>query len=362
MSTSNDLAAVDAFSLSDYEELARARLPAMVYAYIAGGAGDERTLGWNDAVWNQIKLRPRVLTDVATLDTRVTLWGYTLSHPILLAPTAYHRVVHPSGECETARGASAAGAILVVSTNATVAVEEIAACASEPFWFQLYVQPDRGITRALVERAEAAGARALCVTVDTAVLGARNRQQRARFALPPDMALPHKSSTGHNPTAQLAVRRPSVTWDDIAWLRSFARVPVVLKGILDPDDAQIAVQAGASGIIVSNHGARNLDTLPSTAEALPLVAERVAGRVPVLVDGGVRRGTDVLKALALGASAVLVGRPYLYGLAVDGAAGVARVVEILRTEFEMALALTGRASVAQVTGDVLWPPPPPTHP
>ncbi len=342
--------ATDVFSLSDFESRARALLPHMVYEFIAGGAGDELTLQWTREAWDHLRLRPRVLTDVSAVDTRVTLFGQALPFPILLAPTAYHRLVHPEGELATARGAGAAAATLVVSTSTTTAIEDIAQVATQPLWFQLYFQPDRGFTRDLVQRVEAAGCRALCVTVDTPVLGVRNRQQRARFALPPGVETPHvyDASVRRRPT-HLREPRETVTWKDIDWLRSFARVPVLLKGILDPEDADLAAQAGVSGIIVSNHGARNLDTLPATAEVLAPVADRVAGRLPLLVDGGVRRGTDVLKALAFGATAVLIGRPYLYALGAAGAEGVRHAIDILRAEFEMAMALTGCASVSRIT-------------
>jgi 4-hydroxymandelate oxidase len=340
----------EVFSLSDFESRARARLSHMVYEFIASGAGDELTLRWNREAWDRLRLRPRVLTDVSVVDTRVTLLGQALPFPILLAPTAYHRLVHPEGEPATARGAGAAAATLVVSTSTTTAIEEIARAATQPLWFQLYFQPDRGFTRELVQRVEAAGCRALCVTVDTPVLGARNRQQRARFALPPGMETPHvyNPNTRRRPL-HLWEPRVAVTWKDVDWLRSFARVPVLLKGILDPEDADLAVQAGVSGIIVSNHGARNLDTALATAEALPQVADRVAGRVPLLVDGGIRRGTDVLKALAFGATAVLIGRPYLYALGAAGEAGVRHAIDILRTELGMAMALTGCASLPEIT-------------
>jgi 4-hydroxymandelate oxidase len=225
------------------------------------------------------------------------------------------------------------------------------------------VQPDRGFTRALVERAEAAGCQALCLTVDTPVLGARNRETRIGFKLPPGMTRANLEGGGiaanaahRPPEGQIysAVLEPHLTWKDVEWLRGFAKVPVLLKGILDADDAKLAVDSGVAGLIVSNHGARNLDTVPATITALPRVVDAVGGRMPIIVDGGIRRGTDVLKALAMGASAVAIGRPPLYGLAVDGAAGVARVIEILRTELEMAMALTGRTTIAAVDRGVLW--------
>ncbi len=335
----------------------------MAWAYIAGGAADEITLAWNREAYNRLRLRPRVLVDVSRLDTRTALFGQELASPVLLAPAAYQRIVHPEGEVATARAAAAASAIFVVSSFATTAIEDIAASAPAPLWFQLYVQRDREFTRDLVQRAEAAGCRALCVTVDTPVVGARNREQRTRFALPPGMDLPNLRGlrgvrSGHTPDASelySQMLNASLSWKDLGWLRSLSKLPLVLKGILDADDAARAVQEGADGVIVSNHGARNLDTVPATNEALPQVVERVAGAVPVLVDGGIRRGTDVLKALALGAKAVLIGRPYLYGLAAGGEDGVHRVLAILQQELQMAMALTGRPRLAEIERSVLWP-------
>lgn len=261
----------------------------------------------------------RVLIDVSSIDTRIRIFGKELPHPILLAPTAYHRLVHPEGELETARGAGVAGAAMVVSMMATTSIEAIAAEAKSPLWFQLYVNTDRGFTRSLIERATAAGCQALVVTVDTPVVGLRYREMRIKFALPPGMDRPHLPGLSGLPPSHLPPGKQiyssmfdsRLTWKDIEWISSFARVPVVLKGILNPEDADQAARIGVKGIIVSNHGARNLDTVPATIEVLPLIAERVAGRVPLLLDGGVRRGTDVLKALALGAAGVLIGRPYL---------------------------------------------------
>jgi 4-hydroxymandelate oxidase len=354
-------------SLNDLEPRAREKMSHLAYEYVAGGAGEENTLRWNREAYDHIRLRPRVLVDVSRIDTRVRLVGQDLAFPILLAPTAYHRLVHPEGERATARGAGAAGATLVVSSFATTAVEDVAAAATQPLWFQLYVQRDRAFTRDLVARAEAAGCRALCVTVDTPVLGPRDRESRARFVLPPGMERPNLAGAkavgaagdvrAHRPVEgeiYSTVLDPTLTWKEIEWLQSVARVPVLLKGILDPEDADRAARMGVAGILVSNHGARNLDTAPATIDALPRVAEAVGGRTVVLVDGGIRRGTDVLKALALGAAAVLIGRPYLYGLALAGADGVARAVRILRTELEMAMALTGRPSLRDIDKSVLW--------
>jgi 4-hydroxymandelate oxidase len=362
----DDAAAPDALaSVSDFEKAARVRMSSLAYEYVSGGAGDELTLAWNQSAYGEIKLRSRVLVDVSKLDTSVTLFGQQRSHPILLAPTAYHKIVHSEGEIATARGAAAANTTMIVSSFATVSIEEIArAVPAASLWFQLYVQPDRGFTQALVQRAEAAGCKALCLTVDTPVLGARNRETRIAFQLPDGMSRanleslsPATASSSHRPpegAIYSEVLEPRLTWKDVEWLRGVAKVPVLLKGVLDADDAKRAAELGVDGLIVSNHGARNLDTVPATVTALPRVAEAVNGRMPILLDGGVRRGTDVLKALALGATAVAVGRPYLYGLAVDGSAGVSRIVQILRTEFEMAMALTGRTTLASIDRTVLW--------
>jgi 4-hydroxymandelate oxidase len=349
--------------LTDYEAAARERLPRLAYDYVSGGASDEVTLKWNEEAFQKIRLRQKVLVDVSNIDTRQTLCGAEMPFPILLAPAAYHRLLHSEGECETARGANAVGATYVVSTMATICIEEIAAVSITPLWFQLYVQPDRGFTKSLIRRAEDAGCRALCVTIDTPVIGTRYREMRLRFALPDGLDRPHlhgltmNSESIHGPREgeiYSSTLDAKLTWKEIDWLLAVARVPVILKGVMNPDDAEIAVKMGVSGIIVSNHGARNLDTSPATIDALPEVAERVAGRLPILMDGGIRRGTDVLKAIALGANAVLIGRPYLYGLAVAGAEGVARVVNILRAEFEMAMALTGKTSIASIDRSVLW--------
>lgn len=353
-------------NLLEFEPLAQKRLSRMVYDYIAGGAADQITLRRNRASFDRILLKPRALVNVSRLDTSLELLGQRLDFPILLAPTAYHKLIHAEGELATARGAGAAGAALVVSSFATTALEKVARVATKPLWFQLYVQPDRAFTRDLVQRAEAAGCRALCVTVDTPVLGTRDYEKRSRFHLPPGVERENLKGLGR--TAQRGahltesaiyseILDPTLTWDSIAWIRSFAKVPVILKGILAPEDARLAAESGAAAIIVSNHGARNLDTTPATIEALPAVMEAVAGRFPVLMDGGVRRGTDIVKAFALGAKAVLIGRPYLWGLAVGGADGVKQVVEILRTEFAAAMALCGATRLDQINRNVLWPSP-----
>ncbi len=351
--------------LTDFEAAAREIVPHMAWEFLSGGAGDEASLRWNREAFEQIRLFPRVLVDVSNVDTRIELLGETMPFPILLAPVAFQQQFHPEGEVGSARGAGLAGATMIAGTLSNASIEQVAAAATAPLWFQLYVQPDRGFTRDLVARAEAAGCRALCLTVDTPVLGARNREERAQFALPPELGHPNldglesaNAVNSHRPKEgeiYSLLISPDLCWKDVEWLLSFAKVPVVLKGILHPEDADRAVQTGVAGLIVSNHGGRNLDTVPASIEALPGVAEKVAGRVPLLLDSGIRRGTDVLKALALGAKAVLIGRPYVHGLAVGGAEGVARVVNILRVEFEMAMALVGCASIERINRSILWP-------
>lgn len=334
--------------LADFEPLAKKKMAAMGWEYMSSGVADELTLKWNTEAYQRLRLKPRVLVDVSHLDTRATLFGQEHAFPILLAPVAGHKLAHPDGELATVRGASAAGITMVLSSFSNTSLEDVSAAAKTPLWFQLYTQRDRGFTRELVQRAEIAGYRALCLTVDLPITGARNREARANVELPPlpnleglkDAKRPGLLPSGLD--IYSAVLDPTLTWKTIEWMRSFTKLPVLVKGVLNPDDAELAVQAGASGIMVSNHGGRNLDTLPATIDALPLVADRVAGRVPVLVDRGIRRGTDVLKALALGASAVLIGRPYIWGLGAEGESGVTKVVNILCREFEMAMALTGK--------------------
>jgi 4-hydroxymandelate oxidase len=341
-------------SLPEFEERARGCMTPMAYEYVASGAADEHTVRWNRDAFDRIRLRPRVLRDVASVDPRVTLFGREHALPILLAPTAYQRVLHPDGELATARGAAAAGITWIVSVGTTTPLPEIVAVAASPLWFQLYFQSDRAFTRDLVQQVEASGCEVLCLTVDSPILGPRNRQARARFALPPGMSTPHLYDIGLRKQAVMDPRRVTATWQDVEWLRGFSTLPLVLKGILDGEDASRAVQAGAAGIIVSNHGGRNLDTAVAAIDALPEVVDHVGGRVPVLVDGGIRRGTDVVKSLALGAAAVLIGRPYCYGLSVGGSDGVRRVVEILRGELEAAMMLSGLRTIKDIDRAVLW--------
>lgn len=351
-------------TVSDFEPLARQRMSHMTYEFVAGGAGDELTLRDNIQAFDRLRLHPRVLVDVSQLDTRTTILGQPLEFPILMAPTAYHRIMHPEGELATVRGAAKAGAMMIASSFATTTIEDMSRAAKSPLWFQLYCVRDRGFTKELVQRAENAGCRAIFVTVDTPVTGNRHRETRVGFALPPGLDRANyrglggtASTTSHRPSEReiySVVLDPTLTWKEIEWIRSLARVPVVIKGVLSPLDAAKALSTGVAAIAVSNHGARNLDTVPATIDALPRIAEATKGELPLFLDGGVRRGTDVLKALALGASAVLVGRPYLYGLAAQGSDGVASVMTMLRTELEMAMALTGRRTLKEIDRSVLW--------
>jgi 4-hydroxymandelate oxidase len=348
-------AAPDLFSIPQYEERARGLMSVPAWEYYDQGCADDVTVRWNREALQRLRLESRVMVDVERIDTSTSLFGRTLAHPILLAPAAAHMLVHPEGEVATARGAGAAAAIMVLSTNANCRVEAVAAAATQPLWFQLYVNRDRAIARDLIQRVESAGCAALCVTVDQPVIYARDRVSRHADALRalPLPNIPTPIAGGLTQTS--ASRTRSLTWKDLEWFRSVTKLPVVLKGVMHPDDAEQAVQAGADAIIVSNHGGRALDGVAATIDALPRVADRVARRMPVLMDGGIRRGGDVLKALARGADAVLIGRPYLYGLAVNGSDGVQHIVEILRREFETAMALTGRTTIAQIDRTVLWP-------
>jgi 4-hydroxymandelate oxidase len=347
--------------VTQFEPLARHRLSQMAYDYVRSGGGDEISMRENRVAFERLQLEPSVLVDVSEIDTRVNLFGSVFESPILLAPVAYHRLYHAEGEVGTARGASAAGAGFVISTFTTTEIDEIARNTRQPIWFQLYVQRDREFTKDMVQRAVASGCKAVCVTVDTPVLG--NRYGQLSFGLPKGMECVHlrglelKSPvTGHK-TQRGGIYDvlfdPSFNWNDLEWLRSVAGVPVLLKGVLSAEDGRLAVSCGADGVIVSNHGGRNLDTVPPTIDALPRVVDAVAGRIPVMLDSGIRRGTDVLMALALGAKAVFIGRPYVYGLAAGGAKGVERVILILRDELERAMALTGRRSIAEINASVL---------
>jgi isopentenyl diphosphate isomerase/L-lactate dehydrogenase-like FMN-dependent dehydrogenase len=345
-------------NIREFEAAARGRMERTAFEYYAGAACDERTLAANCDAFSRIFLRPRVLVDVSRIDLATSVLGEPIAMPVMLAPTAFNRLAHPDGECAAARAAAGAGTIMVASTLSTCTLEEIAAASSGPLWFQLYVYKDRALTTELVGRAEQAGFRALVLTVDTPHLGRRERDVRNRFTLPAHLAVANFSSIkadaerwGVHSSFSAYVHDlfdASLTWDAVAWLRSITKLPIVLKGILTAEDARLAVSHGADGIIVSNHGGRQLDDATPTIVALPEVVEAVDGRTPVLMDGGIRRGTDAFKALALGARAVLIGRAYLWGLAADGEAGVRAVLSLLRDELQLAMALAGRPTIASI--------------
>jgi 4-hydroxymandelate oxidase len=347
-------AATALLSVPHYEERAKGLVSVPAWEYYDSGCADDFTVKWNREAFQRLRLESRVMIDVTRIDTRVTLFGRELPHPILLAPTASHMLVHPEGEVATVRGAGAAEAILVASTNSNRSIDEICAAATQPVWFQLYVDRDREISKELIQRAEAAGSKVLCVTVDQPAVYARDRAGRQGDALR-TLPLPNvRRLVPGGATATSGGRTRALTWKDLEWFRSVTKLPVVLKGVMHPDDAEQAVKAGADGIIVSNHGGRALDGVAATIDALPRVADRVARRIPVLMDGGIRRGTDIVRAVARGATAVLIGRAYLYGLAVNGSEGVRHIVQILRTELETAMALVGKTSLGHVDRTVLW--------
>ena len=338
--------------LAALEEQARELLPPAVYDYFAGGSFDELTLAANVADWARLRLRPRVLRDVSAVSTATTVLGTPVAAPVLVAPTAFQRMAHPDGEAATAAGAGAAGTLMVQSTRSSATCLEVRDAAPDAArWFQVYVLRDRGHTAALVEAAVESGCRALVLTGDTPVLGRRLRDVRNAFAVPADALGSSRDAVPGNLTDQ----DPALTFADIGWLASTFGLPVVVKGVLRGDDALRCLDAGAAAIAVSNHGGRQLDGAVSAAAALPEVADAVGERAEVYVDGGVRRGVDVVRALALGARAVMVGRPVLWGLAAAGADGVRAVLDGLREELALAMALCGCPAVADVTPDLLAP-------
>jgi 4-hydroxymandelate oxidase len=351
-------------SVRGLEPLAERLLPESTWNYVACGAADELTLRWNEAAWQDLPLLPRAIVDVSQIDTTVELFGRRRAHPILIAPTAAHRNYHPDAETATRRGAAEAEALAVMSSLGSTSVDALGSAASGAWSFQLYVQSDRDFTGRLVQQAVDAGAESLVLTVDTPLLGARDRDRRtgghtvdgltppALEGAAPSVAMP----ADPRPFERIYNTHidPSLTWETLEWLVDQSPVPVVAKGVVRPDDARRCVDGGAAGVIVSNHGARNLDTCVSTGQALPGVVRAVDGVVPVLVDGGIRRGTDIAKALILGADAVLVGRPAIWGLAVAGQAGVRWVVETLWSELAMAMGLLGAPTVAELTPDLVW--------
>jgi isopentenyl diphosphate isomerase/L-lactate dehydrogenase-like FMN-dependent dehydrogenase len=342
-------------NVADFERLAAEKLERGPLDYFAGGAGDEVTLRENVAAWGHWRLRPRVLNDVREVSTAAEVLGKPVQAPVLVAPVAYQRMAHPEAEAGMAAGAAAAGTVMCLSTLANTRPAEVAAAAPEGrHWFQLYAFKDSGVTRALMEEAIDAGFEAVLVTADAPPGGNRERDRRNDFTLPVELGTPSlTAATGGDEALTIeqtfALMNDALTWADVEGLASECSVPVFVKGVLTAEDAELALQHGAAGVVVSNHGGRQLDRSLATADALPEIAEAVAGRATLLVDGGVRRGIDVATALALGADAVLVGRPALWGLAAGGREGVAQVLELLRGEFELALALLGCADPSELT-------------
>ena len=328
-------------TLDDFEPAARAVLPPDVYDYFAGGAGDEWTMAENRRAFDRFVLRPRVLRGAASPDPSVTVLGAALTSPVIVAPWAFQWLAHADGEAGTARAAAEEGSLMVVSSTAVATLEEIAAASAGPKWWQLYVFTDRGRTRDMLQRAAASGYSAVMWTVDTPVLGVRHRDTRSGFQLPVGV---------HGDL----VIDPSLTWDDLAWIREASGgLPVLAKGVMTAEDALVAVSHGVDGVVVSNHGGRQLDGSSATLDVLPEVVDAVGGAVPVLVDGGVRRGSDVLKALALGAVAVMVGRPLVWALAAGGSPGVATALRMLRAEFVNAMSIAGCRTVAEIDGGLV---------
>ena len=355
---------MDLINIYDFEAAARDVMSQMAYDYYASGANDEITLRANHAAFDEIALRYRVLVDVSERDLSTTVLGHRVSMPILIAPTAFHRLAHPEGELAMARAAHTAGTIMMLSTLSTTSMEEVTAATEAPVWFQLYVYKDRGATLALLERAQAAGCSAIVLTVDAPLLGKRERDVHNRFQLPADLSvrnlLAHAMAElpDHPEDSSLAAHaakmfETGLNWEDIEGLRAATDLPLIIKGIVHPEDARMATELEVAGVFVSNHGGRQLDTALPTISALPDIAEAVGGRAAVLLDGGIRRGTDVVKAIALGADAVAVGRAPLWGLAVDGEAGVDAVLGILREELDLAMALCGCPSIDRITADLI---------
>lgn len=355
---------IDALNIFELEQIAKERLPTIAYDYYRSGAWDEVTLKRNREAYEHFKIYYRVLVDVQQRDLSTTLFGQNVAFPILVAPTAFHKLAHPDGELATARAAVQSNTIMTLSSLSNTTIEEVSEATNRKFWFQLYINKDREFTRNLVARAEAAGAKALVVTVDTPVWGRRERDIRNGFHLPPGLSAINlvasdkdavvKGQTGAGLGQSFAwMLDATLQWKDLEWLSSITKLPILIKGVCRPDDAVKAISHGVKGVIVSNHGGRQMDSAPATIEVLSSIAEAVGNKIPVLMDGGIRRGTDAMKALAMGAKAVLVGRPVLWGLAAGGQQGVEKALSILRDELDTAMALSGCRNLKELTKDLL---------
>ncbi len=350
-------------NISDFEFLAREKLTQLAYDYYSGGAHDEITLRENCDAYKRIFLKYRVLIDVSHRDLSTVVLGNKISMPVMIAPTAFHCLAHTEGELATARAAGDAGTIMILSTFSNSDVEEVVKSSSQPVWFQFYVFKDREVSKALIRRVENAGCKAIVLTVDAPYLGTREKDVRNSFKLPEGILIKNlipasKEKLPGSKDSALAgyvadYLDPSINWKDIEWIRSVTNLPLLIKGIACAEDALLALESGANGIVVSNHGGRQLDTCRATIDVLPEVVEALQGRMEILIDGGIRRGTDILKAVAMGASAVLVGRPVIWGLAVNGQEGVKSVLDILRTELDLAMALCGCTSIKNINGSLI---------
>jgi 4-hydroxymandelate oxidase len=352
-------------NLFDFEREASQRVPPAAWGYVSGGANDEVTLRGNREAFDRIAIRYRTMVDVSRRALETTVLGTPVSIPVLVAPTAMHKLLHPDGECGTARAANASGTLMITSTTATTRLSEVRAATPGPMWFQLYIYQDRSKTQALLDEAVHAGYTGVVLTVDAPLLGRRERDIRNGFTLPPGLTIANAAVAGMEKVpdatgAESGLMRhfhtlhdAALTPKDVEWIQQATKLPVVVKGIVRGDDAARAVAHGAAAIIVSNHGGRQLDTAIPAINALSEVVDAVGSQAEVYVDGGVRRGTDVIKAIALGARAVLLGRPVLWGLAVDGEAGVRAVLELMRAEIDLAMALTGVRAVGEISPDLL---------
>ena len=350
-------------TLTDLEDLARSKLPKSVYDYYAGGAHDEVTLRENTAAWARLKLHYRVLVDVSQRSTATTVLGQPVSMPVLVAPTAFHRLATPEGELATVRAAGKAGTVMILSSLSNTPVEEVVKASTGPVWFQLYVYKDRAATLDLLARVEAAGCKALVLTVDMPMAGLRERDVKNRFVLPETLEVANMSAAGYGtmtPTvgsgfaAYIAERLdPALSWKDVAWLESKTRLPLLVKGLIRADDARHAANAGAKGIVVSNHGGRQLDGAPSSISVLPGIVDAVGSEIEVMFDSGIRSGQDVMRALALGAKSCMIGRAYIYGLGAYGGPGVTKALDILRNELSVTMGLCGVNTIAEIDKHVL---------
>ena len=359
-----DMNSLSPINLFGYEQLAKEHLSQMAFDYYSSGAWDEVTLRDNLAAFTRVKLRPKMLVDVSKINLTTQVLGESLQLPLLIAPMAFQCLADPEGEIATALAAEIAGVGMVLSTLATKSLEEVATVANGLQWFQLYIHKDQGLTQALVQRAYTAGYKAICLTVDAPMLGKRERDQRNEFTLPPGLhpanltnisGLDIPQATGESGLLTYFSQQinPAVTWKDLEWLQSLSPLPLVVKGILRADDAVRAVEYGAQAIVVSNHGGRQLDGAIASLDALPDIIAAVDGKAEVLLDGGIRRGTDILKALAYGAKAVLIGRPVLWGLAVAGKIGVSHIISLLQDELNLAMALSGCASLGDIDSSLV---------